>query len=75
MFSGIKCYVCGMAVENPAYLLDEHGDGIYWANPKICEFTDVRLDFCGPQHSSQWFVEKIESRRDVTQDASNQSTG
>jgi hypothetical protein len=56
-----------MALENSQYTKDEHGEGIYWANPKICDFTEERLDFCGVQHSVEWFGKQIEARKNVTQ--------
>lgn len=65
--SGIKCQVCGMALENTNYRKDEDGDSLYWANPKICQYTDVVLNFCGPQCSTKWWGEKIEASKDVTQ--------
>lgn len=74
ILSGTKCHVCGMALENPLYARSEHGDGLYWANPKLSEFTDERLDFCGAQHSVQWFQEQIEARKNVTQGSPDQSS-
>ena len=72
--SGIKCKVCGIALENPKYIRDEKGSGMYWANPDLTPYTDVKLDFCGPVHSTQWMVEQIEARKNVTQDVSSQTT-
>lgn len=63
---GPKCHVCGMGIANPDYRKDEYGAGLYWANPKICEYTDERLDFCGPFHSTEWFGKQIEARKNVT---------
>lgn len=66
--SGVRCHVCGMALENSKYAKDPRGDSLYWADPKINQFTDVKLDFCGPQHSSEWHIGQIEARKNVTQD-------
>lgn len=63
---GPKCHVCGMLIANSEYRKDDHGFSLYWANPKICEFTEVRLDFCGPICSTQWWGEQIEARKNVT---------
>jgi hypothetical protein len=63
--SGIKCEICGKALENPLYTKDQDGEGIYWANPKICQFTDVIVNFCGVQHSVEWFGQKIEASKDA----------
>ena len=64
--SGTRCHVCGMALENSNYRRDERGNGLYWANPAICEYTDERLDFCGPIHSTEWWSKQIEARKNVT---------
>jgi hypothetical protein len=63
-----RCKVCGKPVSDPSYVKDEYGRGIYWANPDICEYTEVRVDFCSAEHSTQWFVEQIEARKNVTPD-------
>lgn len=55
MFSGVRCAICGMALESPDYQKDERGEGLYWMNPKISEYTDVVVDFCGPIHSLEWW--------------------
>lgn len=68
LLSGTRCKVCGMALENSNYLKDERGNGLYWANPKISKFTDVRVDFCSAAHSTQWHLEQVEARKDVTPD-------
>lgn len=65
--SGVRCGVCGMALENANYQKDDYDRSLYWADPKINQFTDVRVDFCGPQHSSKWHIEKIEASKDITQ--------
>ena len=67
LLSGVKCHICGMAIENSNYTKDERGASLYWADPKICEFTDVRLNFCGVQHSVEWYGKQIEARKNVTQ--------
>jgi hypothetical protein len=73
--SGIKCHTCGMAYENRAYAKGQHGEELYWADPKTSPHTDVRLDFCGLPHSAAWFASKqYEARKDVTQ-GTDQSAG
>ena len=67
ILSGTKCGVCGMALENPNYTKDERGDSLYWANPKLSQYTDVRVDFCGVIHSNEWYAKQLEARKDVTQ--------
>jgi hypothetical protein len=66
MFSGTRCHVCGKALEADGYAreFDIFGmpHGLYWANPKLSEYTDVRLDFCGPQHSFEWHQQKREEK-------------
>lgn len=64
--SGIRCGVCGMALENPEYR-KERGEGIYYADPRLSPHTDVRVDFCGPLHSYEWHKGKMEANKDVTQ--------
>lgn len=66
LLTGPKCHVCGMAQANSQYTKDEYGRGIYWANPDICEYTDVRLDFCGVYHSVEWWDKQLEARKNVT---------
>lgn len=65
--SGTRCYICGTALESGNYRKDAAGQGIYWANPKICQFTDVRVDFCGSTCATKWWEEKIKASKDVTQ--------
>lgn len=68
--SGIKCGVCGMAFENKAYAKGQHGEEVYWADPKLSPYTDVRVDFCGVMHSFEWHRDmkaKAEAHEDVTQ--------
>lgn len=65
--SGVRCGVCGMALENEKYTKAENGDSLYWADPKISQYTDVRVNFCGVTHSFEWHKGKIEASKDVTQ--------
>lgn len=65
--TGVRCQVCSMALENSNYRKDESGRGIYWANPAICNYTDVKVDFCGPVCATAWWKDKIEASKDVTQ--------
>lgn len=65
--SGVRCKECGMAFEHKNYR-KEDGESIYWANPKICQFTDVIVNFCGPVCSTAWFIKQIEASKDVTQE-------
>lgn len=64
--SGVRCHECGMALENKNYR-KEDGEGLYYTNPKICQYTDKVLNFCGPVCSSAWFMKQIEASKDVTQ--------
>jgi hypothetical protein len=57
-----------MALENSNYLKSESGNGLYWADPKINKFTEVRLDFCSAEHSTKWHIEQIEAHKNVTPD-------
>ena len=66
--SGVRCHVCGMAIENTKYARDSRGNSLYWADPNLSQFTDAKLDFCGVQHSAAWHIEQIEARKNVTQD-------
>jgi len=68
LLSGIRCHVCGMALENPKYHKMIDGEGYYWANPKLSPYTEVRLDFCSAVHSTQWTVEQIEAHKNATPD-------
>jgi hypothetical protein len=63
-----KCQICGKLLSDAGYLKDEYGRGIYWANPAISYYTDFRVDFCSAEHSTQWFIEQIEARKNVTPD-------
>jgi len=65
--SGVGCVECGKALEHQDYRKDEYGEGIYWANPKICQYTNVIVNFCGPACSTAWFLRQIEASKDVTQ--------
>lgn len=60
MFSGIKCAVCGLPLEAPEYQKDTDYLGnvgsLYWMNPKISEYTDIVVNFCGPPHSLEWYL-------------------
>ena len=60
------CYVCGKALSDSNYQKTANGQGLYWANPSISRFTDVKLGFCGPEHSTKWHVGQIEACKDVT---------
>jgi len=64
--SGIRCAVCGMALENDKYTKDIDGESIYWANPKLTPHTDVVLNFCGAIHSYEWYKSKVEASMNVT---------
>jgi hypothetical protein len=66
--SGVRCGICGMALENEKFSKDERGDVLYWANPKLSAYTDVRIDFCGVMHSFEWHQKKIEASKNVTPD-------
>jgi hypothetical protein len=57
-----------MSLNDDKFLKGEHGEPLYWANPKINPYTVVRLDFCSAEHSTKWMVEQIEARKDVTPD-------
>ena len=74
MFSGIRCAVCGLALESPDYLkdTDQLGNlrGIYWMNPRISEYTDVVVNFCGPKHSLEWYL-----KAKAAKEAEDESTG
>lgn len=71
--SGIRCGVCGIAFENKDYTKGQHGEAVYWADPKLSPYTDVKVNFCGPQHSFEWHREKMEASKNITQD-NDQST-
>lgn len=64
--AGSTCRICGKALANPEYHKDEYGRGIYWVNPNISDLTDVRVDFCGVNHSNEWFTKQLEARKNVT---------
>lgn len=67
MFSGVRCAVCGMALESQDYLkvFDPWGnvESLYWFNPKISKLTDTVVYFCGPHHSLEWY-QKVTSGKD-----------
>lgn len=73
--TGIRCGVCGMAFENKDYTKGQHGEEVYWADPKMSKLTDVRVDFCGALHSHQWHKERMEGYKDVPQEDTDQSAG
>lgn len=75
LLSGVKCHICGMAQENPNYARGQHGEILYWADPKLCKDTDVRLDFCSVHHSAEWYGKQIEARRIAAQGDKDQSAG
>lgn len=64
--AGPRCHVCGKSIVDPTYIKDEQANSMYWLNPNICKYTDVRLDFCGPIHSTKWLVDQIDACKNVT---------
>lgn len=66
MFSGVRCKVCGLALEAPAYrrIIDPWGEAEseYWMNPKISDLTDVVVYFCGPHHSLEWYQKAVAAK-------------
>lgn len=65
--SGVTCCVCGMAFENKLYTKGQHGEAVYWADPRNSPYTDVKMNFCGVMHSFEWHKAKMEASKDVTQ--------
>jgi hypothetical protein len=72
MFSGVRCAVCGMALESPGYLkiFDPWGtaESLYWFNPKISDLTDQVVNFCSPEHSLEWYQKAIAAKTVVAHD-------
>ena len=53
------CAVCGMKSQDIRFVKDlEAGGAKYWANPKLFPTIDERVDFCGPDHATEWFVKR-----------------
>lgn len=54
-----SCHECKKLVTDPTYQKDDMGQKLYWINPNLSKFTDIRLDFCGPICSNSWFLKRL----------------
>lgn len=59
---GIQCAVCGLPISDAKYRKGSMGESLYWANPKISDLTDEVVNFCGPEHATKWYGEKMAAR-------------
>lgn len=67
--------VCAKGIEHPEYAKDYGHDGavrsLYWFNPRISDLHPEPVNFCGPQHSTEWFLERMAARAKENEQTSN----
>jgi hypothetical protein len=54
----IRCELCGVGPLSGKFWYNEEGP-LYWANPKLIEGLKAPKYFCGPDHSTQWFLKQM----------------
>lgn len=58
-----SCKICGMKYQDFRFQKDDvRGGALYWANPKLWPGIEEAVDFCGPEHATQWFRENTAAR-------------
>lgn len=64
----IRCEICGLGGISPSFRREENIRPLYWANPALVKGLDSPKYFCGPAHSTEWFVNRIKETRASSQD-------
>lgn len=57
----VKCEICGLGPLSPDFKRDPQSIALYWANPDLIKDLGSPKYFCGPAHSTEWFVSRKSS--------------